>query len=192
MAADRDGGCSSHHIGGLGNLGCDTCCAGAAPGLRETVSEMDFQRGIWSAALYGDLGQVQRFIEKGTDPNLADNFGYTALHYSSRHGHLPVCSFLLSSGADCNAQTHGGSTALHRAAYCGHMKVVELLLKSGADPAKTDSDGRTVLHKAAEGGHPELCRLLLIHCKAFWDLQDCRGQTAADLAPFRMTDVFSP
>ncbi|XP_075063440.1 ankyrin repeat domain-containing protein 39 isoform X2 [Mixophyes fleayi] len=163
-----DGGCSSHHMTVQGHQGCDACCTGATPGVRETVQEMDFQRGIWSAALYGDLSQVQRFIEKGTDPNLADNFGYTALHYSSRHGHFPVCSFLLNSGADSNAQTHGGSTALHRAAYCGHLKVVELLLKNGADPAKTDSDGRTVLHK------------------------DCRGQTAADLAPSNMADVFSP
>ncbi|XP_072258970.1 ankyrin repeat domain-containing protein 39 isoform X2 [Pyxicephalus adspersus] len=138
---DAHGGCSSH----------SRCCAGvgtgAAGGVRETVQEMDFQRGIWSAALDGDLDRIQRFIRKGTDPNLTDDFGYTALHYSCRNGHLPVCSFLLSVGADSNAQTHGGSTALHRAAYCGHLPVVQLLLKHRADPGKKDSDGRTALHK---------------------------------------------
>ncbi|XP_073509796.1 ankyrin repeat domain-containing protein 39 isoform X2 [Phyllobates terribilis] len=138
--------CCSYPAEGKGP-GCDVSCSGASPGVRETVQEMDFQRGIWAAAMDGDLMRVQRFIEKGTDPNLPDNFGYTALHYSSRHGHLPVCSFLLKSGADGNAQTHGGSTALHRAAYCGHSQVVRLLLENGADPMKTDSDRRTVLHK---------------------------------------------
>lgn len=184
-------GCSSHCAEGKGPGGHDVCCTGAAPGVRETVQEMDFQRGIWSAAMDGDLRRVQRFIEKGTDPNLADNFGYTALHYSSRHGHVSVCSFLLKSGADSNAQTHGGSTALHRAAYCGHLQVVELLLENGADPTKTDSDRRTVLHKAAEGGHRELCLRLLRHCKDLLNLRDCRGHTAADLAPSRIADVFS-
>ncbi|KAM3925158.1 ankyrin repeat domain-containing protein 39 [Leptodactylus fuscus] len=171
---------------------CDVCCTGGATqGVRETVQEMDFQRGIWSAAMDGDLERVQRFIQKGTDANLADNFGYTALHYSSRHGHLAVCSFLLKSGADSNAQTHGGSTALHRAAYCGHLQVVQLLLENGADPTKADSDGRTVLHKAAEGGHRELSIFLLRHCKGLLHLKDCRGHTAADLAPSTMADVFS-
>ncbi|XP_069799668.1 ankyrin repeat domain-containing protein 39 [Dendropsophus ebraccatus] len=183
---DPGDGCSAHRPGG-----CDACCTGAAPGVRETVQEMDFHRGIWSAAMDGDLSRVQRFIQKGTDPNLADNFGYTALHYSSRHGHFPVCSFLLKSGADSNAQTHGGSTPLHRAAYCGHLQVVQLLLEHGADPTKTDSDKRTVLHKAAEGGHRDLSLFLLHHCKGLLDLRDCRGHTAADLAPSSITDVFS-
>ncbi|CAJ0929967.1 unnamed protein product [Ranitomeya imitator] len=183
--------CCSYPAEGKGHRGCDVCCSGASPTVRETVQEMDFQRGIWAAAMDGDLMRVQQFIEKGTDPNLPDNFGYTALHYSSRHGHLPVCSFLLKSGADGNAQTHGGSTALHRAAYCGHIQVVQLLLESGADPMKTDSDRRTVLHKAAEGGHRELTLYLLQHCKGLLDVKDCRGHSAADLAPSSMADVFS-
>ncbi|KAG8574650.1 hypothetical protein GDO81_009261 [Engystomops pustulosus] len=180
-------GCSSHPAQGAG---CDGCCTGASPGVRETVQEMDFQRGIWSAAMDGDLKRVQRFVEKGTDPNLADNFGYTALHYSSRHGHLPVCSFLLKSGADSNAQTHGGSTALHRAAYCGHLQVVQMLLENGADPTKTDSDGRTALHKAAEGGHRDLSLYLLHRYKGLLELRDGRGHTAADLAPSSIAQVF--
>ncbi|KAE8618844.1 hypothetical protein XENTR_v10009523 [Xenopus tropicalis] len=161
--------------------GSCSCCTGAAAGVRETVEEMDFQRGIWSAALDGDLKRVRHFIQKGTNPSLPDNFGYTALHYSSRQGCVPVCRFLLDNGADCNAQTHGGCTALHRAAYCGHLEVVQLLLERGADPAKTDSDGRTALHKAAEGGHQKICHLLLNHSSKLLELQDCRGLTAADL-----------
>ncbi|KAM4676209.1 ankyrin repeat domain-containing protein 39 isoform 1-T2 [Discoglossus pictus] len=180
-------GCTSSHRHGEDG---GSCCTGATPSVRETVEEMDFQRGIWSAALDGDLNRVRSLIQKGTDPNLPDNFGYTALHYSSRHGHLPVCHLLLESGADSNAQTRGGSTPLHRAAYCGHVQVGEMLLEHGANPARTDSDGRTALHKAAEGGHLEMCNLLLKHCDRLHEMQDGRGQTAADLAPPRMIDLF--
>ncbi|XP_063304668.1 ankyrin repeat domain-containing protein 39 isoform X1 [Pelobates fuscus] len=151
---------------------------------------MDFQRGIWAAALDGDTDRVRRFIEKGTDPNQPDRFGYTALHYSSRNGNILVCSLLLDSGADSNAQTHGGSTPLHRAAYCGHIKVVQLLLDHGADPARMDSDGRTALHKAAEGGHRELCHLFFHQKAELLEIQDCRGLRAADLAPSGVTDLF--
>uniref|UniRef100_A0A8C5LY91 Ankyrin repeat domain 39 n=1 Tax=Leptobrachium leishanense TaxID=445787 RepID=A0A8C5LY91_9ANUR len=145
--------------------------------------------GIWAAALDGDLDSVQRFIAKGTDPNQTDRFGYTALHYSSRHGNLSVCRLLLDSGADSNAQTHGGSTPLHRAAYCGHILVVKLLLDRGADPAMVDSDGRTALHKAAEGRQQELCRLLLNHNAGLCKIRDGRGLTAADMAPSVLNDL---
>ncbi|MEE6478854.1 hypothetical protein FKM82_012033 [Ascaphus truei] len=182
---------ASAHMAGHGHQAGGSCCEGPDPGVRETVKEMDFQRGIWSAALDGDLSRVSSFIQKGTDPNLPDGFGYTALHYSSRHGHLRVCRLLLESGADSNAQTHGGSTALHRAAFCGHCQVGQLLLEYGADPALTDSDGKTALHKAAEGGHRELCHFLLHHCNRLRDLRDCKGRTAADLALPSIADLFS-
>lgn len=35
--------------------------------------------GIWSAALDGDLVRVKSFLKKGTNPNMKDNAGYTAL-----------------------------------------------------------------------------------------------------------------
>lgn len=184
------GCCSSHHEKeghGTGQL----CCEHGPSGLRETVEEMDFQRGIWAAALDGDINRVRRFIEKGTDPNQTDKFGYTALHYSSRHGNLSVCRLLLDCGADSNAQTHGGSTPLHRAAYCGHIMVVKLLLDRGADPTKVDSDGRTALHKAAEGGQKELGCLLLHHNTGLHEIQDCRGLTAADLASKGVNPLFT-
>ncbi|KAG8440943.1 hypothetical protein GDO86_006616 [Hymenochirus boettgeri] len=168
------------------------CCCTAAAGVRQTVDEMDFERGIWSAALDGDLSRVRSLIQKGADPNLPDNFGYTALHYSSRKGSLPVCSFLLDNGANSNAQTHGGTTALHRAAYRGHFEVVQLLLEHGADPAKTDSDGRTALHKAAEGGHHKLCQLLLKQNGKLMELKDSRGQTASDLYPPVLNGLVPP
>ncbi|XP_038609316.1 ankyrin repeat domain-containing protein 39 isoform X1 [Tachyglossus aculeatus] len=166
---------------------CDdgACCRhrSAGSGAQQTLAEMDFERGIWSAALDGDLRRVKHFIQKATDPSLPDKAGYTALHYASRNGHLEVCQLLLESGAECDAQTHGGATALHRACYCGHADVARLLLSHGADPGVPDGDGMTSLHKAAERGHLDLCSLLLQHSPALRAVRDHKARRACDLSP---------
>lgn len=145
-----------------------SCCSHPAPSpsVYQTLSEMDFERGIWSAAIDGELERVKSLVQKGTHPNIKDAAGYTALHYASRSGHLTVCKFLLENGACASPQTPGGATPLHRAAYCGHLDVVELLLQNRANPMLCDDDGATPLHKAAEKGHKDVCELLLRQCPA--------------------------
>ncbi|ROI74418.1 Fibroblast growth factor receptor 1-A [Anabarilius grahami] len=126
-----------------------TCSAHrSTPSVHQTLEEMDFERGIWSAAMDGDVERVRAFIKKGIDPNMRDQANYSALHYASRAGEQSVCELLLDCGACVNAQTRGGATPLHRAAYCGHYSVLQLLLDRGADPCLTDDDGSTPLHKS--------------------------------------------
>lgn len=165
--------------------GDEPCCScpGGVPGVQQTLEEMDFERGIWSAALDGDLGRVKSFVQKPTDPSQPDSAGYTALHYASRNGHYAVCQFLLENGAKCDAQTHGGATALHRASYCGHTEIAQLLLSHGSDPRLVDSDGMTSLHKAAERGHGAICSLLLQHSPALKAIRDRKARLACDLLP---------
>ncbi|RXM94155.1 BTB/POZ domain-containing protein KCTD9 [Acipenser ruthenus] len=64
-----------------GRPDCSCCSHGsAAPhSVQQTLDEMDFERGIWSAAVDGDLDRVRTFLLKGTDPNTVDRAGYTAL-----------------------------------------------------------------------------------------------------------------
>ncbi|XP_004072588.1 ankyrin repeat domain-containing protein 39 [Oryzias latipes] len=161
--------------------------------VHQTLDEMDFERGIWSAAVDGDLDRVKSFIDKGTDPNLRDSSGYTALHYSSRNGHLAVCKILLENGACASPQTRGGATPLHRAAYCGHLDVVRLILHHGADPGLCDNDGASALHKAAEQGHKEVCQLLVEHCPALCSRANKRLQLPYQLAKHAdLQDLLKP
>ncbi|XP_028313569.1 ankyrin repeat domain-containing protein 39 [Gouania willdenowi] len=161
-----------------------TCCShpASSPSVHQTLDEMDFERGIWSAAMDGSLERLRVLILKGTDPNLRDSAGYTALHYASRSGHLAICSFLLENGACASPQTPGGATPLHRAAYCGHLDVVKLLLKRRADPTLCDDDGASPLHKAAERGHGEVCQLLLDHSPTLCSMANNRLQLPEHLA----------
>lgn len=95
--------CSAHH---------------STPSVHQTLDEMDFERGdmltllcslsrflicnittywhalffkgIWSAALVGDLERAKSFLTKGTDPNIKDQAGYTALVSNKTALYLPV------------------------------------------------------------------------------------------------------
>nr|XP_019962681.1 PREDICTED: ankyrin repeat domain-containing protein 39 [Paralichthys olivaceus] len=161
-----------------------SCCSHpvSSPSVYQTLDEMDFERGIWSAAMDGDLERVKSLIQKGTDINLRDSSGYTALHYASRSGHFAVCKFLLENGACASPQTPGGATPLHRSAYCGHLDVVRLLLHHRSNPTLCDDDGASPLHKAAEQGHEEVCRLLVENCPALCSQKNKRLQLSHQLA----------
>lgn len=165
----EDGSCCSHHR--------------TLPSVHQSLEEMNFERGIWGAALDGDLERVKTQVRKRGKPSEPDPLGYTALHFASRNGHYEVCRFLLESGADCRAQTHGGATPLHRASYCGHAEIAKLLLDHGADPAAADDDGKTSLHKAAENGHDKLCSLLLEHGPGLRHVRDKKLRRACDVVP---------
>lgn len=148
---------------------CNSCTTPVSS-VNQTLDELDFERGIWSAALDGDEARVKKLLDKGTDPNSEDKNGYTALHYASRAGHYGVCQILLKAGASVNAVTRAGkSTPLHRAALAGKDQIVDLLLKSNANPKQLDCDGRTALHRAREGNHPNVESQLLSACP---DLQN--------------------
>ncbi|XP_072180619.1 uncharacterized protein [Diadema setosum] len=161
------------------------CCAhlSPTPSVTQTLDEMDWERGLWSAALTGDLTRVKCLISGGCDVNSLDKSGYTALHYACRNGHGDIAATLLHLGANPNIQTRsGGATPLHRAAYGGHGDIVTSLLRNKADCTLRDSDGMTALHKAAEKGSVEICELLIRASPDLLTVEDNRGHRAIDYA----------
>ena len=40
---------------------------------------MDFDRGIWAAAVDGDAERVKNMLSRGVDPSIKDSAGYSAL-----------------------------------------------------------------------------------------------------------------
>ncbi|XP_054758776.2 ankyrin repeat domain-containing protein 39-like [Lytechinus pictus] len=169
-----------HHNPGHGD---SVCCThpSPTPSLTQTLDEMDWDRGIWSAALCGDLSRVEKLLSSGCSVNSVDKSGYTALHYACRNGHKDIVSKLLQHGADPNLQTRSGrASPLHRAAYGGHVDIVSQLLRAKSDATLVDSDSKTALHKAAEQGNTEICKVLLKAQPSMKTAQDHRGQTPLD------------
>uniref|UniRef100_A0A1B6LPG5 Uncharacterized protein n=1 Tax=Graphocephala atropunctata TaxID=36148 RepID=A0A1B6LPG5_9HEMI len=141
---------------------CDhSACTHQQTSVQQTLDELDFERGIWTAALDRDESRVKMLLAKGTCVDARDNAGYTALHYAVRKGNTSMCKLLLAAGASVNVTTKAGlATPLHRAAMEGHMDVISLLLKSGADPLAKDAEGRTAADRARDNHHEAVLELL--------------------------------
>ena len=159
----------------------NSCCHGGTP-FDQNLDELEFERGIWQAAFYGDTDKIKSFITKGTDINIKDSSGYTATHYAARNNHIDSVKYLLSEGACVNCTTKcGKDTPLHRAAFVGNLEIVRLLLQHNADYKLQNTDGQTSLHKAVQGGHEDIIKLLLTYDDLV-HLCDNKGKAACEYA----------
>ncbi len=86
-----------------------------------------------AAAENGDLELVKILLQRGTDPNAADDFSFTALMAAAGNDHFDVAKILLDKGADVNAKDKQGIQALVVAVKKGHERIVDLLITRGAD-----------------------------------------------------------
>ena len=107
-------------------------------------------------------------LEKGANPDLTDEIGYTALHYAaSDEKRVDVVKALLAHGANPNARTtrdaprtnnsgvsSKGATPLFLAASLGNVETVRALIAGGADPFVTTDEKTAALHVATWGGSP--------------------------------------
>ena len=113
------------------------------------------------AADNGNMNMACLLLEKGAEPNMANENGVTPLHMAACRGHNHVVELLLDRGANQNTVDANGSTPLLYAAAKGYKDVVLLLLKQGADPIMADPKGYTPLHAAAAKGHKSVAQILL-------------------------------
>lgn len=168
------------------NKNCDhSHCTPSTSSVCQTLSEMDWEKGLWYAAFYNDEKRVQDLIYKAKNAkelvNTPDNGGYTPLHYAARKAHINICKMLLENGAIINAQTKSGqATPLHKAAAAGNIETIKFLIYSGAQTDMQDADGQTILHKAVENKHSDLVNYLQQTYPNLSKLKDLKGHYAAD------------
>ena len=109
------------------------CSHTSSSSTTQSLDELEFERGLWSAALNNDLNKCQELIRKGHNVSQPDSSGFTALHYAVRASKIELIECLLKAGCDINAQTKAGkATALHRACTKGRPEVVQLLLSENS------------------------------------------------------------
>ncbi|CAJ1441043.1 unnamed protein product [Effrenium voratum] len=180
--------------------------------IRPYVTDKDGEGlELLQAARDGDAASVARLLEDPQNPDLADRFTNTALHWAAEGGHPEVARCLLEVGAELDKENgHGftplhfarcllevgaeldkenghGFTPLHLAAARGHVQVAGCLLQAGADKDKARTDGVTPLHMAAMNRHSEIVRCLL---EAGADRQCCYQEhvNKADVSGAMPTD----
>lgn len=109
------------------------------------------------ASLRGHRELVNRLIARRAEVN---KDGWTALHYASTGGHLPVMSLLIGAGAMVNARSPNGTTPLMMAAHYGNSAAVKLLLESGADAQLKNQLGLSALDFARSADRQDSVKLL--------------------------------
>jgi ankyrin repeat protein len=107
------------------------------------------------AACVGDLQSVQCCLHGGTNVDIPDANGNTALFLAAATQNWAIVRYMLwYTHARCDAKNHSGYTVLHMAASAGLVDVLASLL-SASHPAHRDAKdihGRTALHTAALSG----------------------------------------
>src|SRR5689334_2515508 len=91
---------------------------------------------LHSAALYGDLAQVNSQLDEGVDINLCtrNNLGRTCLHGAAAQQHVDVLKLLVERKANINALDRYGRAPLHRC----KASIAEFLLDYKANVNQVD------------------------------------------------------
>ena len=113
------------------------------------------------AALYGHLNLCKTLNSKHNfDVDMADNDGWTALHFSARNGSYELIRYFADVGSDIYLKTNDGKNCLHIAAFYGHLNLCRTLKeKHNFDLQRAvDNYGQTALHFSVRNGNFELVR----------------------------------
>lgn len=114
------------------------------------------------AAQNGDRDTVRALLKQsGTNVNLAEPDGTTALAWASYRDDLEMANLLIRSGAKANIANDLGVTPLWAACQNGSEAMVRRLLSAGANPNAKLLSGETMLMVAARTGNPAVVYQLL-------------------------------
>jgi ankyrin repeat protein len=116
---------------------------------------------IATAARDGDIDEVRKLIAAGTDVNVPEPDGTSALLWAAHQSSPDLVRTLLKAGADANAANGFGVTPLLEASRYGDAETIRALLDGGADMAAAVRDGETPLMAAARAGSVDAVKLLI-------------------------------
>jgi ankyrin repeat protein len=84
-------------------------------------------KDIFEAMKLNDIRTVKKLIRRGCPVNVADDDGYTPLHWAAEYGNLALVQVILKKGADLSARTRSGWNAVDLSKAEGHREVEEFL-----------------------------------------------------------------
>ena len=112
-------------------------------------------------AYWGLDKTLPSLLQPGSDVDLLDSYGSTALVLAAENGHDLVVELLLQKGAEVDKANNREETALYWAARNGYERTVDLLLSWGASVLAKDREGWTALDWAAVGSNGDVVKVLL-------------------------------
>jgi hypothetical protein len=101
-------------------------------GARTGLLHSSFYK-LHAAVMNADVAAVQKELDGGADPEVADFQSATPLHMAVAVGSSEVVKVLLAAGANPNSQNRSGMTPLQLAVLSGKPALVELLQAAGGE-----------------------------------------------------------
>lgn len=109
---------------------------------------------LHEAASYNAPKTTGLLLNRGIDPNVADDHGICPLHLvASYEDRLEIADllFLVGESLLLDPKDKYGQTPLHFAVALNNYPMIERLMKKGAEPALCDEDGQDAFDKANGG-----------------------------------------
>lgn len=166
---------------------------GALIDQRAPIGNSSSRTPLQYIAKAGSPRAMHAMLDRGADPNLRDDEGWTPLMACcmndirtleeggpSDADRVETARLLVDAGADINAANGTGFTALHTVACSLHPPLIEFLLSRGADPLRRSAIGFTAqsLVERSTQNHPEKateCRLVLESVDpSLWESDDVK------------------
>ncbi|XP_037393608.1 ankyrin repeat and SOCS box protein 2-like isoform X4 [Pygocentrus nattereri] len=104
---------------------------------------------------------VECLLEKGADPDLANQDKETPLYKACEKENSTTVAMLLNYRASVNKSCIQGWTALHEAVCRNNVEICEMLVKAGAKISTANMYGITPIFVAAQTGSVDALRFLL-------------------------------
>ena len=100
---------------------------------------MSKQRGIFKAAVNGEIDTIKSYLNSGTDINEVDGKGFTPLLLAIQQNHYALVQMLISNGADIRKRAYYSYSPFELAVDCQvkltpffkflHLKLTPLFFK---------------------------------------------------------------
>lgn len=155
-----------------------TLAATLAFAIFANATAQTIDQTLLAAAEQGATADALAVIAQGTDPDLRDGSGTTAIMYAAYHGDLELVNALIDAGADVTLQNAFGTSAITEAAIIGNADILSALIAAGADPNFENPEGETPIMAVARTGHVEAARVLLDAGADINATEDWGGQSA--------------
>ncbi|XBH84723.1 hypothetical protein VPH35_072825 [Triticum aestivum] len=161
---------------------------GGARKAAEGEKQPDPVVNVYSAAAYGDLERLRRFVElDGGGASLAapDDNGYHALQWAALNNYPHVALYIIEHGGDVNAEDNSQQTALHWAAVRGATATADVLLEKGARLEAADVNGYRAVHVAAQYGQTTFLHHIISKYGAEFEALDNEGRSSLHWAAYK-------
>ncbi|KAM3292227.1 hypothetical protein ACQJBY_036234 [Aegilops geniculata] len=161
---------------------------GGARKAAEGEKQPDPVVNVYSAAAYGDLERLRRFVElDGGGASLAvpDGNGYHALQWAALNNYPHVALYIIEHGGDVNAEDNSQQTALHWAAVRGATATADVLLENGARLEAADVNGYRAVHVAAQYGQTTFLHHIVSKYGADFEALDNDGRSSLHWAAYK-------